>query len=63
MIILASDEAQILEDKLLMWKFKRGSSAALERIYEKYEIFLITVETALSNNVEVAEEVVKELFI
>ena len=39
----------MLEDKVLLWKFKRGSSQALERIYEKYETYLVTVATALLN--------------
>ena len=53
----------MLEDKLLIWKFKRGSSEALERIYEKYELFLITVARALSNNIDVAEDVVHDFFV
>ncbi len=53
----------MLEDKLLIWKFKRGSNAALERIYDKYELFLVTVATALSNNVDVAEYVVHDFFL
>ncbi len=53
----------MLEDRLLIWKFRRGSSEALERIYEKYELFLITVATALSNNIDVAEDVVHDFFV
>jgi RNA polymerase sigma-70 factor (ECF subfamily) len=53
----------MLEDKLLIWKFRCGSSEALERIYEKYELFLITVATALSNNIDVAEDVVHDFFV
>lgn len=53
----------MLEDKRLIWKFKRGSSAALEQIYEKYEHFLITVATGLANNVDVAEDVVHDFFL
>ena len=53
----------MLEDKLLIWKFIRGSSEALERIYEKYELFLITVARALSNNIDVAEDVVHDFFV
>jgi RNA polymerase sigma-70 factor (ECF subfamily) len=52
-----------IEDKLLLWKFKCGSSAALERIYEKYEIYLITVATALLNNTDVAEDVLHDFFV
>ena len=53
----------MLEDKLLLWKFKRGSSESLERIYEKYETYLITVATALLNNTHAAEDVLHDFFI
>ena len=53
----------MLEDKVLLWKFKRGSSEALERIYDKYEGYLITVATALLNNTEAAEDVLHDFFI
>jgi len=53
----------MLEDKLLLWKFKRGSSEALERIYDKYESYLITVATALLNSTHAAEDVLHDFFI
>jgi len=53
----------MLEDKLLLWKFKRGSSEALERIYDKYETYLITVATALLNNTHAAEDVLQDFFV
>ena len=53
----------MLEDKLLLWKFKRGSSESLERIYDKYETYLITVATALLNNTHAAEDVLHDFFI
>ena len=53
----------MLEDKLLLWKFKRGSREALERIYDKYEIYLITVATALLNNTHDAEDVLHDFFV
>ncbi len=53
----------MFEDKLLIWKLKRGSSEALEKIYEKYELFLTTVAMALSNNIDVAEDVVHDFFV
>lgn len=53
----------MLEDKLLLWKFKRGSSEALEKIYDKYQAYLITVATALLNNTEAAEDVLHDFFI
>jgi hypothetical protein len=33
----------MLEDKLLLWKFKRGSEQAFRRIYEKYVDGLLTL--------------------
>ena len=53
----------MLEDKLLLWKFKRGSREALEKIYDKYETYLITVATALLNNTHDAEDVLHDFFI
>jgi len=53
----------MLEDKLLLWKFKHGSTEALERIYDKYETYLITVATALLNNTHAAEDVLHDFFI
>jgi RNA polymerase sigma-70 factor (ECF subfamily) len=53
----------MLEDKLLLWKFKRGSSTALERIYDKYETYLITVATALLNDTNAAEDVLHDFFV
>lgn len=53
----------MIEDKLLLWKFKRGSSEALERIYDKYERYLITVATALLNNTHAAEDVLHDFFV
>jgi RNA polymerase sigma-70 factor (ECF subfamily) len=53
----------MLEDKWLLWNFKRGSTRALERIYEKYEAYLITVATALLNNTQAAEDVLHDFFV
>ncbi|MHC4425517.1 MAG: RNA polymerase sigma factor [Planctomycetota bacterium] len=53
----------MIEDKLLMWRFKRGSKDALRRIYEKYECFLLTLATALLNDAGTAEDVVQDFFV
>jgi RNA polymerase sigma-70 factor (ECF subfamily) len=53
----------MLEDKLLIWKFKRGSGEALKRIYEKYDGYLVSVATALLNDINTAEDVVHDFFI
>ena len=53
----------MIEDKLLIWRFKLGSSAALQRIYEKYVVYLITLATALLNDVSTAEDIVHDVFV
>ena len=53
----------MVEDRLLIWKFKLGSRDALRRIYEKYSGFLLTLATALLNDVNKAEDVVHDFFV
>ena len=52
----------MLEDKLLIWKFKSGSSEALSRIYRKYGDYLLALATALLQDVNTAEDVVHDVF-
>lgn len=53
----------MLEDKILAWRFRKGSRTALRRIYEKYYDYLLTVATALLHDVNVAEDVVHDSFV
>jgi RNA polymerase sigma factor (sigma-70 family) len=53
----------MLEDKVLMWKFKSGSSDALCRIYEKYKKDLLRLSAILSNNPTDAEDIVHDVFV
>jgi len=53
----------MLEDKLLIWKFKRGHEDAPCRIYEKYADYLLTLATALLNDVSAAEDIVHSVFV
>ena len=53
----------MLEDKILVWQFRKGSRAALRRIYEKYYDYLLTVATALLHDVNAAEDVVHDSFL
>jgi len=53
----------MMEDKLLIWKFKRGSRDALQRIYEKYVAYLVTLAAALINDVSTAEDIVHDVFV
>jgi RNA polymerase sigma-70 factor (ECF subfamily) len=53
----------MIEDELLKWRFKCGSRNALCRIYEKYEDYLLTLAMALLNDVNVAEDVIHDVFV
>lgn len=52
----------MLEDKLLIWKFKRGSNEALCRIYQKYGDYLLALAAALLKDGNSAEDVLQEVF-
>ncbi len=52
----------MLEDKLLIWKFKCGSNEALCRIYRKYCDYLLALAAALLQDVNAAEDVVHDVF-
>lgn len=52
----------MLEDKLLIWKFKRGSNQALCRIYQKYSDYLLALAAALLKDVHAAEDVLHDVF-
>jgi RNA polymerase sigma-70 factor, ECF subfamily len=53
----------MLEDKLLIWRFNRGSKDALQLIYEKYESVLLTLATNLLGDGYAAQDVVQDVFI
>ena len=53
----------MIEDKLLVWKFKNGSNEALCRIYEKYKDNLLRLATALLNETSAAEDIVHDCFV
>jgi len=53
----------MLEDKLLIMKFNRGSREALQAIYEKYKDDLVTLAAALLIDVNLAEDVVHDVFV
>jgi len=53
----------MIEDELLKWRFKSGSKEALQRIYEKYLNFLLTLAMALLNDAGSAEDVVHDVFV
>jgi RNA polymerase sigma-70 factor (ECF subfamily) len=51
-----------MEDKLLIWRFKRGSREALRRIYDKYHGRLLKLGVVLTGDLDTAEDVVQEVF-
>jgi RNA polymerase sigma-70 factor (ECF subfamily) len=53
----------MLEDKVLIWKFKCGSSDALCSIYQKYKEDLLKLAVILLNNVSDAEDIVHDVFV
>ncbi len=52
-----------MEDKLLIWRFKLGSTDALRRIYHKYKDDLLKLAVALANDANVAEDSVQDVFV
>ena len=53
----------MIEDELLKWQFKQGSSDALRRIYEKYQDYLLTLAISLLNDVNLAEDVLHDVIV
>lgn len=53
----------MMEDQLLIWRFKRGSQDALCRIYEKYKDDLLKLAVALATDVNTAEDAVQDVFV
>jgi RNA polymerase sigma-70 factor (ECF subfamily) len=52
----------VLEDRLLVWKFKHGSKDAFCRIYEKYRDDLLRLAISLLNEVDITEDIVHDVF-
>jgi len=53
----------MIEDKLLIWKFKNGSNDALCHIYEKYKDNLLRLASGLLNDRTTAEDIVHDCFV
>ena len=53
----------MIEDELLKWKFKQGSTKALSCIYEKYLDDLLTLAAGLLRNPNEAEDIVQDVFV
>ncbi|MEN6576530.1 MAG: sigma-70 family RNA polymerase sigma factor [Phycisphaerales bacterium] len=53
----------MVEDRLLLWKLKRGDADALRRVYEKYRRDLMGLAVTLSNDKATAEDAVHDAFV
>ncbi|MBN1510199.1 MAG: sigma-70 family RNA polymerase sigma factor [Sedimentisphaerales bacterium] len=53
----------MLEDRLLIWKLRRGSIDALRRIYDKYKVDLLKLAIALTDDVCRSEDAVQDVFL
>jgi RNA polymerase sigma-70 factor (ECF subfamily) len=53
----------MLEDELLKLRFKAGSIDALQRIYQKYRDYLLTLAMALLNDAATAEDILHDVFV
>ncbi len=53
----------MFEDELLKLRFKAGRRDALQRIYEKYRDYLLTLAMALVNDGGTAEDMVHDVFV
>ena len=53
----------MIDEKILVWRFNRGSKDALRRIYEKYKDDLLGLAVTLLQDRSVAEDVVHDVFV
>ena len=53
----------MVEDRLLIWKFKLGDRDDLRRLYEKYKNDLLKLALSLVNDVSTVKDVVQDVFV
>jgi RNA polymerase sigma-70 factor (ECF subfamily) len=53
----------MIDDKIFVWRFNRGSKDALRRIYEKYKDDLLGLAVSLLQDRSLAEDVVHDVFV
>ena len=53
----------MLEEKVLIWRFKHGSAEAFERIYMKHKNDLLKLAVVLLGDVHAAEDIVHDVFV
>jgi RNA polymerase sigma-70 factor (ECF subfamily) len=55
--------ALMIDEKILVWKFNRGSKDALRKLYEKYKADLLGLAVTLLRDRAEAEDVVHDVFV
>ena len=53
----------MVEDRILVWRFNRGSKDALRRIYEKYKDALMGLAVTMLRDRTIAEDIVHDVFV
>ena len=53
----------MVEDKLLIFRFKQGNREALRQIYDKYKVELLKLAVVLIGDVNTAEDIVHDVFV
>ncbi len=53
----------MIEDKLLILRFRQDSREALRRIYDKYKVSLLKLVIVLTGDVNTAEDIVHDVFV
>ncbi len=53
----------MIEDKLLILRFRRGRPEALRQIYDKYKVELLRYAMTLVGNLHTAEDIVHDVFV
>ncbi len=53
----------MVEEKLLIFRFKRGSPQALRQIYDRYKVEMLKLATVLLGDGSTAEDIVHDVFV
>jgi len=53
----------MIEDKLLIYRFKQNREVALRSIYDKYKVELLKLAVMLTRDINIAEDIVHDVFV
>ena len=53
----------MIEDKLLIYKFKQSRDGALRLIYDKYKVSLLKLAVVMTNDINSSEDIVHDVFV